>query len=104
MPRQHFFLKLVPPRPSFAFDMNEEEKRLMGAHAAYMKGCFEAGKLLTYGPVLAASGSFGMGVFEVEDEAEARRIMDGDPTIVARLNTYELSPMRVGGARAGASP
>lgn len=103
MAKQHFFLRLIPPRPSFAFDMNEEEKRLMGAHVAYAKGFFEAGKILAYGPVLAASGSFGMGVFEVEDEAEARRIMDADPTVVARLNTYELSPMRLGGARAGAA-
>ncbi|HYV44613.1 MAG TPA: YciI family protein [Myxococcaceae bacterium] len=99
MAKQHFFLKLIPPRPSFPFDMNEEEKRLMGEHGAYLRRFFDAGKILAFGPVLAASGSFGMGLLEVEDEAEARRIVDADPTVVARLNAYELSPMRLVGPR-----
>jgi hypothetical protein len=41
-----------------------------------------------------------MGVFDVADEAEARRIMDGDPSVRAGLNRYELSPMHVAAARA----
>ncbi|HVE85651.1 MAG TPA: YciI family protein [Myxococcales bacterium] len=99
MPKQHFFLKLIPPRPTFAQDMSEEEKRLMAEHVRYLDEHLAAGRVLLFGPVMAAGGAFGMGVFAVEDEAEARRIIDGDPTVRAGLNRYELSPMRVSTAR-----
>lgn len=95
-----FYLKLIPPRPTFAADMTEAEMDLMRQHAAYMGRHFEAGRVLIYGPVFAQSGSFGMGVLQVEGEAEARRIMESDPTILAGLNTYEIWPMRLGGAQA----
>src|SRR5215471_10619532 len=97
---QHFFLRLIPPRSTFPGDMNDNEKRLMKEHAEYMRGHFEAGKVFIHGPVLAPGAAFGMGVFDVTDEAEARRIMDGDPSVRGGLNRYELSPMRVAAARA----
>jgi uncharacterized protein YciI len=99
MSKQYYYLKLIPPRPTFPFDMTDEEKRLMQEHARHLQEHFEAGKILIYGPVLATGAPFGMGVFEVDDEAQARRIMDDDPTVRASLNRYELSPMRVGAAR-----
>jgi uncharacterized protein len=67
-----FFLKLIPPRPTFAMDMNADERSLMQQHVEYTRTHFEAGKVLVYGPVMAAEGSFGMAVLDVADEAEAR--------------------------------
>jgi len=99
MAKQFFLLRLLPPRPTFVQDMSEDERRLMQAHAEYTHGHFEAGKILIYGPVMAAGGAFGMAVFEVDDEAEARGIMDADPTVRAGLNRYELHPMHVAAAR-----
>jgi hypothetical protein len=99
MAKQHFFLKLVPPRDSFVMDMTADERRVMGEHAAYMKELFDAGKVLIYGPVLGMP-PFGLAVFEVADEAELRRLMDKDPTVIAGVNRYELAPMRIGAARA----
>jgi uncharacterized protein YciI len=99
MEKQHFFLRLVPPRPSFAYDMTEAERALMLQHVGYMKQHFDQGRVLIYGPVLAKDDSFGMGVLEVADEAEARQVLDGDPTVLAGLNRYEIAPMRVGAAR-----
>jgi hypothetical protein len=29
MPKQHYFFKLIPPRPTFMKDMTDEERRLM---------------------------------------------------------------------------
>jgi hypothetical protein len=49
---------------------------------------------------MAEGGAFGMAVLEVADEAEAHRIMDGDPTVKGGINRYELSLMMVAGARA----
>ena len=99
MEKQHFFLRLVPPRPTFAYDMNESERAVMLQHVSYMQQHFAQGRVLIYGPVLGKADSFGMGVLEVADEAEARQLMDADPTILAGLNRYEISPMRVGAAR-----
>jgi uncharacterized protein YciI len=92
-------MKLIPPRPTFAQDMTAEERAEMLEHVKYMRELFAAGKILIYGPVMAASGGYGMGVFEVENEEEARKLMEADPTMKSGLNKFELAPMRVGEAR-----
>lgn len=72
----------------------------MMEHVTYTHEKFAAGKVLIFGPVMAREGAFGMAVFEVADEAELRGIMEGDPTVRAGLNTFELHPMRIGAAQA----
>jgi len=32
MAKQHYFFKLIPPRPTFIQDMNDDERRLMDEH------------------------------------------------------------------------
>lgn len=71
----------------------------MGEHGAYLQQHFAAGRVLIFGPVFASDGPFGMAVMSVADEAEARSIMDRDPTVAAGLNRYELSAMIVGAAQ-----
>jgi uncharacterized protein YciI len=99
MNKKHYFMKLIPPRPTFAQDMSPEERLLMQEHIRYMQEHFVAGRVLIYGPVAASDGGFGMAVLEVADEEEARRFVDGDPTAKTGLNRFELSPMRIGAAR-----
>lgn len=99
MAKQHFFFKLIAPRPTFAMDMTDTERGLMLAHMQYLQGHFVAGRVLIYGPVMATEGAFGMAVFEVENEAEARSIAENDPTIMGKLHSYALYPMRVGAAQ-----
>ena len=99
MAKQHFFVRLNGPRPNFAHEMSAEERRLMGEHGIYVGGLFSRGIVLAYGPVFDPAGSFGMAIFEVEDQAEAVRCMEADPSIVAHMNTYTISPMIVGGAQ-----
>ena len=72
----------------------------MEAHSRYFDEHFAAGRLLLYGPVMATSGAFGLAVLEVESEAEARRFGEGDPSVRAGLNRFEICPMRVSAARA----
>jgi uncharacterized protein YciI len=96
----HFFLKLIPPRASFPFDITDEERAIMADHAVYLKEIFVAGKLLSYGPVFDTAGAYGMGIFETADQAEAEAIMAQDPSITSGLNTFALFPMRVTGAQA----
>ena len=100
MTKQHHFFKLIPPRPTFPYDMTDEERRLIDEHGRYFQEHFDAGRLLLYGPVLATSGAFGLAILEVESEAEARSFGEGDPSVTAGLNKFEIYPMRVSAARA----
>ncbi len=100
MSKQHFYAKLIAPRPTFASDITEPERALMAQHGAYCQQQFEAGKLLMFGPVAAPDGAFGVGILEVADEAEARQVFENDPSVIAGMNRFEIYPMRVAAARA----
>jgi len=102
MTKQHYFFKLIPPRPTFPHDITDEETRLMEEHSRYFEEQFAAGIILLYGRVMAPDGAFGLAVLEVESEAEARRFGEGDPSVRAGLNRFEIYPMRVPAARAKA--
>jgi uncharacterized protein YciI len=90
----HFLFKLIPPRSSFAQDMNDTERNLMQQHAAYWKQLLEKGAALIYGPVFEPKGSWGLAIIEVENEAAANELALNDPTIKANLHTFEMHPMR----------
>jgi uncharacterized protein len=97
---QHFYVRLIPPRPTFASDMNADERALMQRHVLYFRGLFDQGKVLIFGPVLDPTDSFGMAVLEVGDISEAEQLLAQDPTALAGLNRFRISPMVVGASRA----
>ena len=97
--KQYFFFKLIPPRPTFPFDITADEQRLMDEHSRYFDAEFKAGRLLLYGPVLAPGGAFGLAVMEVDSEDEVRRFGEDDPSVKGGLNRFEFYPMRVAAAR-----
>jgi uncharacterized protein YciI len=99
MSKQHFYFKLIPPRPTFGADMTAEERALMQQHLTYTREAFDAGKVLIYGPVLASAGAFGVAILEMDDAAEVQKFGDEDPSIKAGMNRFEFFPMRVGAAR-----
>ena len=103
MSKQHFYVKLIPPRPTFPTDMSPEERAIMLRHIEYITGLFAEGKVLIFGPVLDASYPFGMAVFEVENESEVVQLLRGDPSVSCGLNQFTVTPMRVGAAQ-GTSP
>ena len=84
---------LRPPRQSFVDDMTDEESAVMREHFGYLKQLLADGKLILAGPSLGPV--FGLAVFEAGDEAEARRIMAGDPAVSSGVQSAELSPFRV---------
>jgi uncharacterized protein YciI len=99
MAKQHYFARLIPPRPTFPFDMTADERAVMMEHVKYTHEKFAAGKVLIFGPVMAREGAFGMAVFEVADEAELREITENDPSVLAGLNKFEWHPMKLGAAQ-----
>jgi uncharacterized protein len=101
--RKHFYARLLPPRATFAADMNEAERSHMREHVAYFDQLFARGKVLSYGRVNDPAYGFGMAILEAEDEAEAKRILEDDPTVRSGLNKFTLCPINLGGSR-GAVP
>jgi uncharacterized protein YciI len=91
----HFFCKLIAPRPTFAMDMNDDEKALMQQHVAYWMGMLNDGAVTVFGPVMDPKGPYGMGIVEGADEAEVRRRTDADPVMKADIGfKVEIMPMR----------
>jgi len=103
MSKQHFYVKLIPPRPTFPMDMSAEERAIMNQHVAYTTRLFAEGKVLIFGPVMDASYPFGMAVLEVENESEAVQLLNNDPSVSCGLNQFTVIPMRLGAAQ-GSNP
>lgn len=89
-----FLLRLIAPRPSFALDMNEEERAVMGAHLVYWRASMAEGNVVVFGPVGDPQGPWGMGVVKAADEAAVRAWADNDPAILSgRGFRTEILPM-----------
>ena len=91
-----FVFILKAPRPTFALDMTDEERRIMGRHAAYWQPLIDSGQMVIFGPVLDAGGSYGLGVVEAEDEDELRAFAAADPAVTTGTATVEIGKM-IGG-------
>jgi uncharacterized protein YciI len=94
-----FVFRLQAPRPNFALDMTDEEREIMGSHAAYWQPLIEAGQMVVFGPVLDATGSWGLGVVEAEDEDELRAFAAQDPVVTSGTATIEMGKMLAGFVR-----
>jgi uncharacterized protein len=97
-----FVFRLNASRPSFALDMTDEEREIMGRHAAYWQPFIDSGQMVVFGPVLDSTGSWGLGVIEAEDEDELRAFAAGDPVVTSGTGKIELGKMLAGFVRAGA--
>jgi len=87
-----FFLKLNASRPTFAFDMTDEEKAIMNQHVAYLTDLMNKGSIITFGPVFDPNGPYGIAVIKAESEEEVREIIQNDPA--GKINRYEYYPMK----------
>ena len=94
-----FVLRLIAPRPTFAQDMSDEERAIMGRHAAHWKPYLEAGRMVVFGPVLDDTGSYGLAVVEAEDEDALRAFAADDPVVTTGTARFELGRMLAGFVR-----
>jgi uncharacterized protein YciI len=94
-----FVFRLGAPRPTFAFDMTDDEKEIMGRHAAYWQPLVDSGRMVIFGPVLDTTGSWGLGVVEAEDEDELRAFAAGDPVVTTGTGSIEVGKMLAGFVR-----
>ena len=87
----YFFVKTQNPRPSFHLDMTDDERGIMQHHVTYWSEKAAQGIAIVFGPVMDPKGVYGIGIYEVEDEAEMRSLLQADPA--NGLLQYELLPM-----------
>lgn len=89
----YFVYKLIPPRPTFAADMNDTEGATMGEHAEYWQRIFGDGRVVVYGPVGDPAGSWGLAVVEADTEDAVRAIGADDPAVKSGMCTFDVFPM-----------
>ncbi len=63
--KKNYFLKLNPPRPSFATDMSDEERTIMQKHVAYWAPYVNDGTVIVLGPVMDPKGIYGIAVLRI---------------------------------------
>jgi uncharacterized protein YciI len=73
--------------------MTDEERQIMGQHAAHWQPLIDAGRMVVFGPVLDATGSWGLGVVEADDEAEIRAFAAQDPVVTTGTGRVEVGTM-----------
>jgi uncharacterized protein YciI len=93
MQKQYFFMKLIPPRASFATDMTPSEAAVMQEHILYWKVLLQKGICVTFGPVLDPTGVYGVAIVGVDDPEIISDIEDNDPSVLAGINVFESFPM-----------
>src|SRR5207253_8885523 len=91
-----FVFRLQAPRPTFALDMSDEEREIMGRHAAHWQPFIESGQMVVFGPVLDGTGSWGLGVIEAEYEGELRAFAAQDPVVTTGTAHVEIGKMLAG--------
>ena len=87
----YFFVRTQNPRPTFHLDMTSEERAVMNKHVEYWTEKAARGIAIVFGPVMDPKGVYGMGVYQVRDEAEMQELLRHDPA--NGLLQYEVLPM-----------
>ncbi len=90
-----WFLRLIPPRPTFDKDATPSEQALMEQHFQYWKDLFDKGVCLFGGPVLDPRGVYGVLAIRAATEDEARTLANGDPSVKAGVNRMEVAEMEI---------
>jgi len=79
--------------------MTDEEREIMGRHAAHWQPMIDSGQMVVFGPVLDGTGSWGLAIIESEDEDGLREFAAKDPAVTTRTATLEMGKMLAGFVR-----
>jgi uncharacterized protein YciI len=91
---RYYFLRLLPPRPTFALDLNAEENAMMRKHFEYWNRHLREGSVVVFGPVADPNGPWGAGIVRAAGEEQIREFESNDPAIQAGVGfRYETLPM-----------
>lgn len=92
-----FLYLLKPTRLGMVTDgATPEEAETVSRHFAYLTDLTEKGVMILMGRTQNNDETtFGICIFEAEDESTARRIMENDPAVVGGVMRAELYPYKI---------
>jgi uncharacterized protein YciI len=79
--------------------MTDEEREIMGRHAAHWLPYLERGEMVVFGPVLTDDDSYGLAVVETEDEQALREFAAQDPVVTTGTAAFEVGRLAAGHVR-----
>ena len=85
-------------RPDLMSTLTDDEKDAFARHFAYLQRLTAEGRVVLAGPCTdldAPKPGPGIVILATRDEAEARRIMEGDPVVAGGVLKAELHPFRI---------
>jgi uncharacterized protein YciI len=89
-----YLYTITATRPGFIHEEpTAEEARIMGVHFEYLKGLFEQGTVILFGP--CTDRALGLCVYEAASDEEALAIKDGDPAVQAGVMLGEVHPFKI---------
>ncbi len=88
--KKHFLLTLSPTQELKKLSPAQQET--LRQHTDYLNKLYLNGRLATGGKVEDANRPASLVVLEVDDEAEARRVLAGDPAVRAGLMEARIQP------------
>jgi uncharacterized protein YciI len=94
-----FVFRIHAPRPTFALDMTDDERGIMGRHAAHWQPLIGSGQMVVSGPVLDETGSWGLGVVEADNQGGRRAFADKDPVVTTGTAMIVMGRMLAGFVR-----
>jgi uncharacterized protein YciI len=90
-----YVLRLVP-RLHDDNKWTKEDKAALDRHFTHLKEAAKSGEVILAGRTKEpGKDAFGIAIFRAADEAAARKFMESDPAVVAKLMTAELHPFSV---------
>jgi uncharacterized protein YciI len=95
-PKQFIYVLHLVPRLYADANWTDEDKKVLQRHFVRFQEAIKAGKLILAGRTSESGDkTFGVAIFEAQDEAAARKFMEEDPAVAAGLMTAELHPFAV---------
>ncbi|MHA2280984.1 MAG: YciI family protein [Promethearchaeota archaeon] len=94
--KNHFYAIIRPYRKDFITRPNEDEEKIMIDHFNYLKSLMDQKKLFLAGPTLIAEDPFGLVIFETKNAAEAKKLLENDPSIKTGIQKIaDFRPIRL---------
>ena len=94
---EQFIYTLIPTRSDMlSEEPTEKENEVIETHFAYLSDLKDKGVVKLAGRTTNTdASSFGVVIYEVEDEEAARRIMANDPAVKENVLAAKLFPFRI---------
>ena len=86
---KHYLCKYIPPRADFLSTLSAQEKTWMGQHGAFLNDLLDKGVVVAHGPVIDPAGSYGVSLFQIDDEQDIGAITSQDPIVQNGAGHYE---------------